>query len=79
MRYTLERDDDDTFVPVDECAERMGLTVAEVMDLVKRKALRARRYGAWGQLEVQPAITNAVPRKAPAKSKRSPLKRPRSR
>jgi hypothetical protein len=53
-------DDDDTFVPVDECAERLGITVPEVMDLVERRVLRARRYAGWRldveYIEVQPAI-----------------------
>ena len=37
--------DDDGFVSVEECAQRMGLTVDEIWDLVEGRALRARRWG----------------------------------
>lgn len=41
----------------------MNITEAEVMDLIAQRALKARRYAGWGQLEVRPAITNVEPRK----------------
>ncbi len=52
--------DDDGFVPAEECAQRMGITVAQVDDLVRRGALAVRREG-WAVL-VQPAIVNVTPR-----------------
>ncbi|MCU1701370.1 MAG: hypothetical protein JWR34_7433 [Mycobacterium sp.] len=55
-------DDEDRFVPVEVAARRMGLTVEQVMELVERHALRARRYGGWGEIEVEPAIVNIKPR-----------------
>lgn len=42
---------DDGFLPLDECAERMGITVQRVVELVRRGILRADRDGY-----VQPAI-----------------------
>jgi hypothetical protein len=62
---------DDLFVPLDEAARRMNLTREQVLDLVERRALRARRYAGWGQLEieVEPAIVNVKPKPA---AKRSP-------
>lgn len=67
------RDDRERFVPLEEAARRMDLTTDQVMDLVDRRALRARRYAGWGtvEVEVEPAITNVKPkpaaRRAPAK------------
>jgi hypothetical protein len=56
--------------------EADDITEAEVMDLIAQRALKARRYAGWGQLEVQPAITNVEPRKrAPAKRKTAAAKR----
>ncbi|MDT5372173.1 MAG: hypothetical protein QOC62_6604 [Mycobacterium sp.] len=53
-------DGDDTYVSVEECATRMGLTVQQVVEAVNSRTLRARRYGGWS-LEVEPAIlTNVV-------------------
>ena len=51
-------DDDDDYVPADQCAARLGLTVPEVMELVERRVLKARRYAGWRLevVEVQPAI-----------------------
>ena len=63
-------DDDDGFVPAEECATRMGITVAEVDDMVRRGALAVRREG-WAVL-VQPAIMNVAPRPESSSPKRSP-------
>jgi hypothetical protein len=44
-----------------------------VLELVDRRALRARRYAGWGyvEVEVEPAIVNIKPKPA---AKRSPVK-----
>ena len=69
--------DDDGFVPLDEAARRMNLTVEQVLDLVNQHVLRAYRWGGWGEILVQPAITNKTPRKT---AKRRPAtRRPASR
>jgi hypothetical protein len=68
--------DDDDFVPIDEAATRMGLTTEQVMELVTSGGLRARRYGGWGQVEVEPAIVNMLPT---PKKKAAPAKRASSR
>jgi hypothetical protein len=52
-------DIDDTYVPIEECADRLGLSVPEVEDLVAKGLLRARRNGGW-LLEVQPALIPGV-------------------
>jgi hypothetical protein len=46
------RDFEDTYVPVQECASRMGLTVEAVERLVRMRLLKARHHGI---LMVQPA------------------------
>jgi hypothetical protein len=48
--------EDDGFVSVAECAKRMGISVNDVFDLVDSHALRAYRWGGWGEVFVQPAI-----------------------
>lgn len=48
-------DDGRDFLDVDECAKRMGISINEVMDLVRIRALRAIDYG-YGLLFVEPAI-----------------------
>jgi hypothetical protein len=55
----MSTDDDDDFLPVEECAQRLGLTVERVMELVSQHVLRARRYGGW-LLEVQPALIDGI-------------------
>ena len=45
----------DSFVPVEDCAKRMGLSVAKVKELARRGILRADRSG-----QVQPAILSGV-------------------
>jgi hypothetical protein len=45
----------ESFVPVDECAQRMGITVEQVGKLVRRGILRADRSGF-----VQPAIISGA-------------------
>ena len=56
----FDDDIDDTYVPVEECARALGITVPEVADLVERGVLQARRYAGWRldveYVEVQPAI-----------------------
>jgi hypothetical protein len=52
--------DDDGWLPPEECAARMGITVRQVDDSVRRGVLRAKRDG-WAVL-VQPAVTNVEPR-----------------
>lgn len=51
--------DDETFVSVDECAARLGLSVRQVEELAAKGLLRARRHGGW-LLEVQPALIRGV-------------------
>jgi hypothetical protein len=69
--------DDDGFVAIDEAAQRMDLTVEQVMELVEKHALRAYRWGGWGQVMVEPAITNVTPaRRKPAAKRQPPAKRP---
>jgi hypothetical protein len=46
---------DDGFLPVEDCAARMGVTVQRVVELVKRGILRADRDGF-----VQPAILSGA-------------------
>ncbi len=56
---------ENTFVPLDEAAERMNLTEQQVLDLIERGGLLARRYAGWGPIEVEPAIiTPRKPRSA---------------
>lgn len=47
--------EEDTYLPVHECAERMGITVEQLMQLVQDKVVKARRWGGW-LLEAEPAI-----------------------
>jgi len=68
FRAPPPRGDDDDFLPPEEAAQRMGITVAELDDLVRRGALRARRDG-WAVL-VQPAIVNVAPRPESSSPKR---------
>ena len=49
------------FLDIDECADRMGLSVHQVWDLVERGALRSFRLGHARMPLVQPAITNVEP------------------
>ncbi|WP_156426782.1 hypothetical protein [Mycobacterium sp. IS-3022] len=52
--------DDRDYVALDECARRMNLTKAQVMHLVRIRALRAFNAG-FGMWFVEPAIvTGAV-------------------
>ncbi|MFB1295790.1 hypothetical protein ACAG24_009765 [Mycobacterium sp. pW049] len=51
----MDPDDDGGFVPIEECADRLGLSVAQVLDLVQHRVLRAVDYG-MGLIYVQPAI-----------------------
>lgn len=53
-------DDEDWFVPVPECAERMGITVEQLWGLIESHALRAHRWGGWGDVMVQPAIVSGA-------------------
>jgi hypothetical protein len=57
--YDPERHGD--YLDIDDCAERMGLSVQQVMELVRRGALRALDCGTGAVLLVQPAITNVTP------------------
>jgi hypothetical protein len=54
-------DDDleDAFVPIEDCADHLGLTVPDVEDMVAKGLLKARRHGGW-LLEVQPALIPGV-------------------
>jgi hypothetical protein len=64
---------DDDFVSIPECAQRMGISVDEVWELVDRHALKAYRYAGWGEPLVQPAILSgaaAPKRKSPRTSSR---------
>ncbi|MCV7179539.1 hypothetical protein [Mycolicibacterium sphagni] len=65
---------DDDFVSIEECGQRMGLTSDQVVDLIERHALRAYRYGGWGEVMVQPAIVNVLPKR---KTEAKPRGRPR--
>ena len=58
---------DETYVSIETCAERMGLSVGQVMDLVSSHVLKARRWGAH-LFEVQPAIVPGIT--TPARRKR---------
>ena len=57
----MNRDELDGFVPLDECAARLGLTVNEVLRLAEHRVLRAVNLGL-GLIYAEPAIvTGAVP------------------
>lgn len=55
------RDDRDGYVSVEECARRMNLSPPQVMELVSKQALRAYRWGGWGEVLVEPAVVNVRP------------------
>ena len=71
----IDDDIDETYLPVDECADRLGLSVPEVMELVTKEVLKSRRYGGW-LLEVQPALIPGVTTSTTTKPKRAPKKKP---
>lgn len=50
----------DGYVDLDEAARRMDLSVAQVMELVRIRALRAVPIG-YGEILVEPAIVNVAP------------------
>lgn len=54
---------DDEWVSPEDGARRMGITLAQLDELIRRGAIRARRVG-WG-VEVQPAVTNVEASVAP--------------
>lgn len=57
----MELDELDGFVPLDDCAARMGLSVNEVLRLVEHRLLRAVNLGL-GLIYVEPAIlTGTIP------------------
>ncbi|MFP2990317.1 hypothetical protein ACK87K_06060 [Mycobacterium intracellulare] len=58
MRYDPRLHED--YLDLDECAHRMGLTVDQVLELCRQRALRSIDLGA-GCILVQPAITNQTP------------------
>lgn len=49
---------DDGYVPVEECAQRLGISVARVKQLVQQRVLRA--YSDGYDLMVQPALIRGV-------------------
>ena len=50
-----------SFVELDQCAARMGITKNQVLDLVRRRVLRAVDFG-YGLIYVQPVIlSGAIP------------------
>jgi hypothetical protein len=49
-------DDSDTYMTVQECAERMNTTPERVRQLARMRVLRT-RY-AWGDVLVQPAMVS---------------------
>jgi hypothetical protein len=59
---------DETYLPIKDCAKRLGLSVPEVMELVSQHVLKARRYGGW-LLEVQPALVPGVTTSTPDREK----------
>ncbi|WP_370331934.1 hypothetical protein [Mycolicibacterium hippocampi] len=57
----MDLTDLDGFVPLDECAARMGLSINEVIRLAEHRVLRAVNLGL-GLILVEPAIlSGAVP------------------
>lgn len=70
FRAPSPRGDEDDFLPPEECAARMGISLPELDDLVRRGAVRARRDG-WAVL-VEPCIVNVAPRPEKPSPKRSP-------
>ncbi len=55
----------DDYVSVEECAKRMNISVEQVFELVSSHALRAYRWGGWGDVLVQPAILSGAPTPEP--------------
>jgi hypothetical protein len=51
--------DDREFVDLDECARRMNLTKAQVLELVHIRALRS--VAVVDEIWVEPAIVNSTP------------------
>jgi hypothetical protein len=68
FRAPKPRGDDDSFVEPEEAAKRMGVTIPQLDDLIRRGAVRTRRTG-WG-IEVEPAIVNVTPRPETSSPKR---------
>lgn len=50
--------DDDDYVPIQECAERLNMSSEEVMELVRQRVLKAVWDG--GQTFVQAALISGV-------------------
>ncbi len=73
--YDPERHGD--YLDVAECARRMNLTNPQVMDLVRRGALRSIPDGL-GEILVQPAIINVTPapKNAPGRNRKKWLSTP---
>lgn len=44
----------DGYVPIQECAARMGVSVKDIKRLVTMRALRAKTV--WGEVFVEPAV-----------------------
>ncbi|OBB89644.1 hypothetical protein [Mycobacterium sp. 852002-30065_SCH5024008] len=62
--------DDREWLDPEDAAKRMGLTMPQLDDLIRRGAVRARRNG-WA-VEVEPAIVNVRPRpEEPAPKRRT--------
>lgn len=49
---------DDGYLPIEECAERLGMSVARVEELVQQRVLKA--YGGDFGVMVQPALVSGV-------------------
>ena len=49
---------DDGYLPIEECAQRLGLSVARVKELVAQRVLRA--YSNGYDTMVQPALIRGV-------------------
>lgn len=58
MRFDPDLHED--YLDVGDCARRMDLTVDQVLDLCRHRALRSLDLGG-GCILVQPAITNQTP------------------
>ena len=71
--------DDREWLDPEDAAKRMGLTLPELDDLIRRGAVRARRTG-WG-IEVEPAIVSrsVIPRSCAARIIRVASSSPRPR
>jgi hypothetical protein len=66
------RDDEREYVSLEEATTRLNLSVDDVLDLVKQRALRARRFAGWGEVEVEVALVNTRPRKKAAPKTAAP-------